>query len=439
MEGRPHVKPVRQPGSTSGLKRAPRLGAGPVLVAAVSCVAACYPGPVDPVGVPRPPAAFVREPYLQMVSDSGASVLWMSPPGSTDSAWYRVPEVDSSWTPATLRGHGQGTRRADLGPLPAATAVEYRVSADGNRLGPYAFRTAPPTGAASDVRVLLFGDSGWGGPEQIELARLMRREEWDLSIHVGDIAYDHGSESELTERHFRVYAPLFASTPFYPAVGNHDVRADGGRPYDAAFLWPAPFPGVRYYEFRWGRIQFVSVDTSSGTDDVSQLRQGSGRQMDWLEEVLRGSAADASVDWIIVFQHHPLYSHAFGISGHELDADLRKRLLPLYERYGVDLVAAGHDHHYERTWPIRAGHRVEDGCGPVHVLTGGGGASRYARDITETPLVATAQRVYEYVDLDVTADRIRGRTLDRDGQVVDEFTVRRYAGTQTGLPGRCAE
>jgi hypothetical protein len=410
-----------------------------ILGAAVLGLGACYPKPVDPVGLPPTPPPFVRMPYVQQVTDSSASALWMSQPGSADTAWYRVPVIDSAWTRTTVAEHRYGTRRADFASLPPASTVEYVVSAGGTRAGPSLFRTAPPEGTVGeDVRVLLFGDSGWGGAQQIDLARQMKRDDWDLSIHVGDIAYNDGSEEEFTQRHFRVYAPTLASTPFYPSVGNHDIRADGGRSYDGAFLWPEPFSGARYFSFRWGRIQFVSIDTSSKTDDVADLRDGKGRQFEWLEDVLREASADSTVDWIITFQHHPLYSHAIGISGHEQDRDLRAAMLPLVERYGVDLVTAGHDHHYERTWPVRDGRRVDDGCGPVHVLSGGGGASRYARDITNTTLLATAQRVYEYVELTIGVDRIRGRTIDRGGQVVDEFSVRRYAGTAEGLPGRCS-
>ncbi len=429
----------RQRGSEcSPVARVGRLVRG-ILGAAVLGFVGCYPGPVYPVGIPSTPPSFERLPYVQQVTDSSASVLWMSQPGSPDTAWYRIPESDSAWTRTAVVDHRYGTRRADFASLPAAGTVEYVVSAAGTRAGPYRFRTAPSEGNASeDVRVLLFGDSGWGGPQQIDLARQMKRDSWDLSIHVGDIAYNDGSEEDFTERHFRVYTPTFASTPFYPSVGNHDIRADGGRSYEGAFLWPEPFPGARYFSFRWGRIQFVSIDTSSKTDDVEDLRNGTGRQLEWLEGVLREASADSAVDWIITFQHHPLYSHAIGISGHELDRSLRAVLLPVYERYGVDLVTAGHDHHYERSWPIRDGRRVQDGCGPVHVLSGGGGASRYARDITNTTLLATAQRVYQYVELVVGTDRIRGRTIDRGGQVVDEFTVRRYTGTSEGLPGRCS-
>jgi 3',5'-cyclic AMP phosphodiesterase CpdA len=161
--------------------------------------------------------------------------------------------------------------------------------------------------------------------------------------------------------------------------------------------------------------------------------------MEWIEEVLRKASTDGMVDWIITFQHYPMYSHAGGISGHGLDQNLRANLLPLFERYGVDLVTAGHDHHYERTWPIRDGLRVSDGCGPVHVLSGGGGASFYARDVTTSALSAKARRVYEYVELVITDDRVRGRAIDPDGQLVDEFTVHRYDGTSAGLPERCSE
>jgi len=302
----------RQPGSEASHVAIAGRPLRRILGAVVLVLGACYPGPVDPVGLPSTPRPFVRLPYVQQVTDSGASVLWMSQSGSADTAWYRVPANDSSWSRTAVTEHRYGTRRTDFTALPAASTVEYVVSAGGTRAGPSAFRTAPSEGtAAEDVRVLLFGDSGWGGPQQIDLARQMRRDDWDLSIHVGDIAYNDGSEEEFTERHFRVYAPIFASTPFYPSVGNHDVRADGGRSYDGAFLWPEPFPGARYYSFRWGRIQFVSIDTSSKTDDVEDLRNGTGRQLEWLEGVLREASADSAVDRAKVIREipydHPVY------------------------------------------------------------------------------------------------------------------------------------
>lgn len=407
--------------------------------AAAISFAACYPGPVDPIDVPSIPDEFERFPYVQNVTDSAAWVLWMPAEAGPDSAWFRVPSVDSTWSVAAVEDHGAGTRRARLGPLPASTDVEYRVVSTGVSVRPPSLSTAPPDGESGEepVRVLLFGDSGWGGSAQLDLARRMAVLDFDLAIHVGDIAYDDGSKEDFTRRHFAVYSRIFDAVPFYPSVGNHDIRADGGDSYDAAFLWPAPYADARYYEFRWGDVQFISIDTSSRTEDVSGLRQGTGRQYEWLERTLREAASDSTVRWIVTFMHHPVYSHAIGISGHEPDRNIRRNLGPLFERYGVDLVTAGHDHHYERTWPLLDGRRVEPGCGPVHILSGGGGASRYARDVRASPLAAYVGRVFQFVDLRIEADRIRGRTFDRAGTVIDEFTVHPFGGTAEEARDRC--
>ncbi len=42
-------------------------------------------------------------------------------------------------------------------------------------------------------------------------------------------------------------------------------------------------------------------------------------------------------------------------SAHFNGADLgvRQSWLPLFDKYGVDLVVAGHEHHFERTFPVR--------------------------------------------------------------------------------------
>lgn len=403
--------------------------------------ASCYPGPVDPVGIPVAPSPFVRAPYLQAVSDSAAWVMWLTSPATPDTVWYRLPALDTTWIRSEVEPHRGGTRRARLAPLPAGSTVEYRVSAAGVRMGPHAFRTplsqVDPAEEPPEIRVLLFGDSGWGGPEQIALAREMHRLEWDLAIHVGDIAYDDGTEREFSERHFRVYAPMLAEVPLFPAVGNHDVRADRGASYDAAFLWPAPYDGARHYSFRRGSTFFVSVDTASPTPDAEGLRSSSGAQFEWLDATLSAAAADTSVRWIIAFEHHPVYSHAVGISGHGLDRALSRHLTPLYERYGVDLVAAGHDHHYERTRPVRDGRAVEPGCGTVHVVSGGGGASLYARDVGSSSLTARARRAYHFVELRIGSSSIHARVIGRDGATLDQFELEPYLGTAAGLADRC--
>lgn len=79
------------------------------------------------------------------------------------------------------------------------------------------------------------------------------------------------------------------------------------------------------------------------------------------------------------------------------DLGIREQWLPLFDRYGVDLVVAGHEHHYERSHAVRgAAHTnmspsgedlltpvprsvgdtvVDMSLGTVHMILGGGGHS----------------------------------------------------------------
>ena len=46
-----------------------------------------------------------------------------------------------------------------------------------------------------------------------------------------------------------------------------------------------------------------------------------------------------------------------------------RRLVPLYEKHGVDIVWSGHIHSYERTWPLKDGKPVDQGKGVVYMVT----------------------------------------------------------------------
>jgi len=127
-----------------------------------------------------------------------------------------------------------------------------------------------------------------------------------------------------------------------------------------------------------------------------------GAQTRWLEETLAAAAHDEGIDWIIVQMHQDALSSAK--NGNGSDKGIREAWLPLFDRYGVDLVLCGHDHDYERSWPVRgcnhhvgrdaatgatvdtlqpqpvvtsepaAGH-FDTTHGTIHLILGGGGSS----------------------------------------------------------------
>jgi hypothetical protein len=391
----------------------------------------------SPVDITSALAPFERLPYVQSVDAGSAWVLWLARSDATDRAEYRVAG-EETWQPLSIQrdtspvfgANGELIRRSiRITGLPSSTSVEYRVWADSVMAGPHTFKTAPGPGGADTVRVLAFGDSGWGSPGQVNLAQGMEAETWDLAVHVGDIAYHGGSEIDFTERHFAIYRNLFGGVPFYPSVGNHDLITNGGESYDAAFVWPAPNPGARYYSFRWGDIQFLALDTSTHGPNGTDLVAREGAQYRWLVETLESASRDPTVRWIIPFFHHPLYSHAVGFSGHGSNRALRDAVGPLFDRYGVDLVLSGHDHHYERSVPIRDEEVVEQGCGPVYVLTGGGGATFFARDFERSQYLAEGSRIYHYMRLVIGPDAIQVSAINEAGQAFDEFFVFAYEGT----------
>ena len=412
--------------AASGPRRPVRRVALAALASLAVLGASCGPEPGDPPGVSPPPDPFVRLPYLQAVEGDRAVIRWRVSGGdSTRLAWRAAG--DSSWRAGRPQRGPRGERWVVLEGLAPGSAVRYRVEAGDLVMGPYRFRSAPTDTASGPVRVLAFGDSGWGSAVQVALARRMFeavREGRDLALHVGDVAYPDGSARDLTVRHFRVYAPLLARTPFRPVPGNHDVRAGGGAPYDRAF--GAPEGGDRrYWRLRRGRILFVGLDTSNDAARDS-LAERAGAQWRWLERTLADAAADTTLDWTVAVTHYPLYSRGVGLSGHGPSEELREALEPLFLRHGVDLVLAGHEHHYERSHPVREGVREPPGCAPVHVITGGGGATRFARSVEPGGHAARVSRRHHYVDLVIRPDHVDGRAVDPDGSVIDRFRLVPY-------------
>ncbi len=66
---------------------------------------------------------------------------------------------------------------------------------------------------------------------------------------------------------------------------------------------------------------------------------------------MAAASRDVGIDWIVVQMHQDALSSSK--NGNGSDKGIRETWLPLFDRYGVDLVLCGHDHDYERSWPVR--------------------------------------------------------------------------------------
>ncbi|KAF1050815.1 MAG: hypothetical protein GAK41_01482 [Burkholderia gladioli] len=193
--------------------------------------------------------------------------------------------------------------------------------------------------------------------------------------HQPDVWRDFGNKNQTSA----------SNRPWMPCPGNYEIEFHNGpQGYDsylARYVLPengTRFPG-RWYSLRVGAVLFVSLDAddvvyqdaaafvagpaplvpapSTGNEPIQPgtsfyVRGYSrGEQTRWLEEVLRHASHDEAVDWIVVQMHQDALSSSK--SGNGSDKGIREAWLPLFDRYGVDLVLCGHDHDYERSFPVR--------------------------------------------------------------------------------------
>jgi hypothetical protein len=355
-----------------------------------------------------------RLPYLQRVGPDTATVAFRLDSSCTASVRYGTGGVVEQ---EALSSDSGRTHAIVLTGLQPDTEYTYTVDACGTRTEPRRFSTAPSPGTRR-VRFATVGDFGTGGKEQRAVAQAILGRRPELFLALGDTAYTAGTEEEIQERLFAPMGRLFEEVPLFAVPGNHEYVTQQAQPYlDNLYLPTSPSGGERYYSFDWGHVHFVAVDSSCLIGLASADRCTPEAQQQWLEQDLSASQAP----WKIVFLHHPPWS-----SGeHGSSLEVRHQLAPLFERYGVDLVLAGHDHHYERTWSLSGEDLARSGARGVFYLVVGNGGARLRGFPGSTPSWSAVRnnRDYGFLDVEVVEGTLTARMVTTSGKVADSFTL----------------
>src|SRR2546422_7518340 len=227
----------------------------------------------------------------------------------------------------------------------------------------------------------------------------------DFVLHVGDVMYDFGFDTEF----FVPYRDLLARIPFWMTVGNHDVATAGGVPWSGFFLTPANNPaGVpHYYSFDAGNAHVAVIDSNQSTIPGSP-------QYTFLDHDLAASTAL----WKFVAFHHTIYSSG---TVHGSNLPIRANLVPLFDRRAVDIVFMGHEHNYERTFPLRANQVVAPGAGTVYVTSGGGGGPLFP--MKSSSFTAYDESTFELTQVAIDRGRLDLKMIRSDGVVRDSLTL----------------
>jgi hypothetical protein len=319
--------------------------------------------------------------------------------------------MDGGATGEAVSPSGVATRHeAVIGPLVPGARCTYEVrSAQGVLAGAGGAAEFSFLAPARDaLRLVVFGDSGEGGPGQQAVARALGAEAVppDLVLIVGDVNQPPGGDASYDSRFFEPYRTLLPAMPFYVALGNHDYELEGGRALlDLLTLPrngpPGLVPESSYWLERAGALLIVH-DTNQSPATLE------AESVPWHAEVAVRPAA-----FRLVFQHHTLFSS--GPNGAiEPTGMLREVLAPLYSGTGVDVVFNGHDHLYERTRPIG---------GVVYVTTGAGGAELYPRTTRNGFTAAFSNDRHSYTRVEVRERTLLLRQTDTSGQTIDALEI----------------
>ena len=250
----------------------------------------------------------------------------------------------------------------------------------------------------NSVRFAVIGDAGTGEREQYEVAHQLWRYyqafPFSFAIMLGDNVYGAERPQDMARKFERPYQNLLnAKVEFYAALGNHD---DPNQRYYKLFN----LDGKRYRSFEKEHVTFLVLDSNYLDPE----------QVQWVEEELKGAGSN----WKIPYFHHPLYTTAR--RGPEVE--LREILEPLFVKYGVEVVFAGHEHIYERMKPQKGIH---------HFIAGGSAKLRRgdtrAAEVREVGYAS--DRTFMLVE--IAGDSLHFQAITRRGQTIDRGVIGRKA------------
>ncbi len=463
------------------------------------------------------PEPFFIKPYLQPGDASrqgqrqSIELAWHSrTPDGSWSVQYRplTPDDASSWQNAPLPNRTNVILEqvpdsyrftTHLEGLPPGAPFQYRITLNDREV--FSARGMTRKAIEQEFRFALFGDLAEGGDACKKIAYAAYKQNPDLLVLPGDIVYKRGSVSEYMERFFPVYncdeaspdkgAPLLRSTLAITTVGNHDVAMqnvadvpDLDRHPDLMgyfMFWSQPRNGplskdasksvpqlegsherreamLRACGDRYPRMANFSIDAGN----THWLVLDANAYMDWTDPVLRAwvekDLAGTTARWKFVCYHQP----AFTTDVKHADEQQMRLLCAIFEKHGVDAVFSGHNHTYERNYPLRftvvpgadgspvdssgrvngtleldkAYDGVNNTCpqGVLYIVSGAGGAKLYLSPDRRAKANALPPYTYKLVDdkhsftvCDVQQDKLTFRQLTADGAEIDRFVISKKA------------
>jgi hypothetical protein len=243
----------------------------------------------------------------------------------------------------------------------------------------------------------------------------------DIVLALGDLSYEKIADCWLD-----IISPIKNKTRI--TIGNHDVISPSlVQQYLNEFGL-----GKQYYSFDYQSIHFVSMSAEVPFDKNSE-------QFLFITRDLASAASNPEIKWIIVFFHEPMYISP-AVKSVAMNNDFRGIYHPLFSKYQVDLVLAGHNHNYERSYPIKYNSEepsepiitsvnktiYDNPDGQIFIVAGTAGRSLY-KFFGQAPYISTQYIGHglAYFHLSDANTVLSARFYSDDGVVKDKFSIKK--------------
>ena len=418
----------------------------------------------------------IRGPYLQMGTTTSMMIRWRTDIASSSKINFGLSE--NTLTSSKSDDLSKTEHIITIDNLKPNTKYFYEI-VNGNTVleksSDTFFITAPTVGSEQKVRVWALGDMGFGLESQkkiqTEYLKTLNGEYTNLWLLLGDNAYAQGWDWEYQLRFFEYYQvnKLMKQTVMFPSPGNHDYSPTTNNykiedplvAYFSIFSVPTkgeaggvPSGSKAFYSYNYANIHFISLDSYGQEGADRSMFSRESEQMKWLEKDLKANKQK----WTIVYWHHPPYTMGSHNSDTEKDLKtIREGVVPILEKYKVDLVLNGHSHNYERSQMIK-GHlgmeatfnqkthgmststgrydNSKDSCpyvkdskvteneGIIYVVNGvGAGNGGIQPSYPHDAMVYSNNTNAGSLSLEIEGNRLDAKFIAEDGSIKDQFTV----------------
>jgi hypothetical protein len=251
----------------------------------------------------------------------------------------------------------------------------------------------------------------------------MQSKDPEVVLTLGDLSYHSTADCW-----FDMMSPV--KDKLMLTLGYHDVEDGQAKmnQYMNSFALEKPF-----YSYDYNKVHFLIMSAKS-------VYYKGSEQYNFVVDDLKKASVNEDVNWIVVSSYGPPYTSP---SEHTAFKELREVYHPIFEKYGVDLVLGGHNHNYQRTYPLTynpndsgepkvtstaTGQYDGQKDGIVFAIVGTGGVNLYPFT-GQAPFVEKQfANKFGYLNIDISNgnphSKLTGTFYDnKGGQILDQFTI----------------